>query len=267
MEYSKSFKLDENKKQNLVQNIIRKELDAFTLLINPKVHPRYNQIMTNTDKEHLMKKDIQSLLRRRESLSVRESLSQHDVKTIFKHKGMEAIGLFNWTNLVSNEVAFWILEEIKHQLKVRNEPKQSTTTIDQNPAFSKDLRTMLLGQSKMMDNINQFTQKLNNIEKTMSIVTQKIDVMEETMNNIKGTIQDLKQNENILRLYHDEEEIVMEEEVEPKDQPELKNEPDIEFIDEPDNEYFTATPGKNQLENLVEDLGIQITNDEPQILF
>ena len=113
-----------------------------------------------------------------------------------------------------------------------------------------------------MDNINQFNQKLNNIEKTMSIVTQKIDVMEETMNNIKGTIQDLKQNENILRLYHDEEEIVMEEEVEPKDQPELKN----EFIDE-DNEYFTATPGKNQLENIVEDLEIHMTNDDSQILF
>ena len=264
MECAKSFKLDENKKQNLVQNIIRKELDAFTLLINPKVHPRYNQIMTNTDKEYLMKKDIQSLLRRRESLSVGESLSQHDVETIFKHKGMEAIGLFNWTNLVSNEVAFWILEETKHQLKERNEPKQSTTATDPNTAISKDLRTLLLNQTKMMD---QFAKKLNNIEKTMSIVTQKIDVMEEKMNNIKGTIQDLKQNENLLRLYHDEEEIVMEEEVEPKDQPELKNEPDIEFIDEPDNEYFTATPGKNQLENLVEDLGIQITNDEPQILF
>ena len=259
MEYSKSFKLDENKKQNLVQNIIRKEMDAFTLLINPKVHPRYNQIMTNTDKEHLMKKDIQSLLKRRESLSIRESLSQHDVKTIFKHKGMEAIGLFNWTNLVSNEVAFWILEEIKHQLKERNEPKQSTTATDPNTAISKDLRTLLLNQTKMMD---QFAKKLNNIEKTMSIVTQKIDVMEEKMNNIKGTIQDLKQNENILRLYHDEEEIVMEEEVEPKDQPELKN----EFIDE-DNEYFTATPGKNQLENIVEDLEIQMTNDESQILF
>ena len=137
MDYSKSFKLDENKKQNLVQNIIRMEMDAFTLLINPKVHPRYNQIMTNTDKEHLMKKDIQSLLRRRESLSVRESLSQHDVKTIFKNKGLEAIELFNWTNLVSNEVAFWILEETKHQLKERNEPKQSTTATDQKSSYFK----------------------------------------------------------------------------------------------------------------------------------
>ena len=259
MECAKSFKLDDNKKQNLVQNIIRKELDAFTLLINPKVHPRHNQIMINTDKQHLMKKDIQSLLKRRETLSVRESLSQHDVKTIFKHKGMEAIGLFNWTNLVSNEVAFWILEEIKHQLKVRNEPKQSTTTIDQNPAISKDLRAMLLGQSQMMDNINQFTQKMNNMEKTMNIVTQKMNIMEETLNNIKGTIQDLKQNENLLRLYHEEEEIVMEEEVEPNDQPELKNEPEIEFIDEPD--IVPATPGKDQLADLVDDLGIQITND------
>ena len=108
---------------------------------------------------------------------------------------------------------------------------------------------------------------MNNMEKTMSIVTQKMNIMEETLNNIKGTIQDLKQNENLLRLYHKEEEIVMEEEVEANDQPELKNEPDIEFIDEPDNEYFTATPGKNQLADLVDDLGIQITNDEPQILF
>ena len=241
MECAKSFKLDDNKKQNLVQNIIRKELDAFTFLNNPKTHPRYQQIMVNTVKENLMKKDIQSLLKRRETLAARDSLSIEDVKWIFKHQGMEAIASFNWTNLVSNEVAFWILEEIKYQLKVRNQPKQSTTTnIDQNPAISK----MLLGQSQMMDNINQFIQKMNNIEKTMSIVTQKISIMEETMNNIKGTIQDLKQNENLLRLYPEEEEIVMEEEVEPKDQPELKNEPDIEFIDEPDNEYFNATQGK-----------------------
>ena len=55
-----------------------------------------------------------------------------DVKWIFKHQGKEAISSFNWTNLVSNEVAFWILEEIKHQLKERNEPKQSTTATDPN---------------------------------------------------------------------------------------------------------------------------------------
>ena len=191
-----------------------------------------------------------------------------DIKKIFKDQGIEAIAAFNWTDLVSNEVAFWILEEIKNQLKVKNKPKQSTTaSIDQNPSILKELKIMMLGQTKMMDNFNQFTQKMNNMEKTMSTLTQKMNIMEETLNNIKGTIQELKQNENLLRLYHDEEEIVMEEEVEPKDQPELKNEPDIEFIDEPDNEYFTATPGKNQFENLVEDLGIQITNDEPQILF
>ena len=189
MEYSKSFKLDENKKQNLVQNIIRKELDAFTLLNDPKFHPRYKQIMANTDKENLMKKDIQSLLRRRESLNQRDSLSMDDIKKIFKDQGIEAIAAFNWTDLVSNEVAFWILEEIKNQLKVRNEPKQSTTaSIDQNPSILKELRIMMLGQSQMMDNINQFTQKLNNTEKTMNIVTQKMNIMEETLNNIKGTI-------------------------------------------------------------------------------
>ena len=118
MECAKTFKLHDNRKQNLVQNIIRKELDAFTLLNDPKFHPRYKQIIANTNKEELMKKDIQSLLRRRESLNQRHSLSVDDIKKIFKDQGIEAVAAFNWTDLISNEVAFWILGEIKNQLKI-----------------------------------------------------------------------------------------------------------------------------------------------------
>ena len=51
-----------------------------------------------------------------------------DIKKIFKDQGMEAVAAFNWTDLVSNEVAFCILEEIKNQLKERNEPKKQLTS-------------------------------------------------------------------------------------------------------------------------------------------
>ena len=190
MEYSKSFKLDESKKMNLVQSIIRLELKAFSLLNDKKFHPRYKQIIAYTNKEELMKKDIQSLLRRRESLNQRDSLSMDDIKKIFKDQGIEAVAAFNWTDLVYNEAAFWILEEIKNQLKERNEPKQSTSaSIDQNPSTLKELRIMMLGQGKMMDNFYQFDLKMNNMEKTMSTMTQKMNIMEEKMNNINKTIQ------------------------------------------------------------------------------
>ena len=82
MEYSKSFKLDESKKMNLVQGIIRLELNAFSLLNEKKSYPRYKQIIANTNNEELKKKDIQSLLRRRESLNQRHSLSIDDIKNI-----------------------------------------------------------------------------------------------------------------------------------------------------------------------------------------
>ena len=62
--------------------------------------------------------------------------------------------------------------------------------------------------------------------------------------------------------YAEQEDDVMEEEVELNDQLELKNEPEIEFIDEPDIEYVPATPGKDQLADLVDTLVIKISNDE-----
>ena len=69
--------------------------------------------------------------------------------------------------MVSNEVALWILEEIKNQLKGRNEHKKQSTTasVDQNPSILKELKIIMFGQSKMMDNFNQLTQKGNKMEK------------------------------------------------------------------------------------------------------
>ena len=95
-----------------------------------------------------------------------------DIKKIFKDQGIEAVAAFNWTDLVSNEVALWILEEIKNQLKGRNEHKKQSTTasVDQNPSILKELKIIMFGQSKMMDNFNQLTQKGNKMEKTMSIM-------------------------------------------------------------------------------------------------
>ena len=52
--------------------------------------------------------------------------------------------------------------------------------------------------------------------------------------------------------YPVEEEVVMEEEAEPNNEPELNDEPDIELIEPP------TTPGKGQLADLVDDLGIEI---------
>ena len=51
-------------------------------------------------------------------MNQRDSLPVEDIKKIFKDQGIEAIAAFNWTDLISNEVAFWILGEIKNQLKI-----------------------------------------------------------------------------------------------------------------------------------------------------
>ena len=106
-----------NQKHKLVQSIIIQELKAFDLLSDDKAHPRYKQIIANTSKDDLLKKDTQTLLKRREKLNERDSLTPDDIKKIFQDKKHEAIDCFNWTELICKEIAFPILHEIKKQVQ------------------------------------------------------------------------------------------------------------------------------------------------------
>ena len=161
---------DIKRKLRLVQGIIHLELRAFHLLSDKTSHPRYKQIIANTDKEELMKRDIQTLLKRRETLNQRDSLTAEDIRKIFKEKKTEAISAFDWTELVHNKVAFQIVEELKKQLAevngAKTAPQPSNKPQNQAPQ-DKDTKKIMDNLTWIMDGINQLTTEMSTLGKSI----------------------------------------------------------------------------------------------------
>ena len=80
--------MEANKKRKLklIHEIVDMECKGYSYLTNKKTHPRYKKILVHTDMEELMKKDIHTLLKRKETLNNREALSPEDIKKIFQEK-------------------------------------------------------------------------------------------------------------------------------------------------------------------------------------
>ena len=115
-----------------------------------------------------MKRDTQSLLKRRERLNERNSLTEDDIQKIFKDRKYEAINCFDWTELICNETAFCILEEVKKQLQTKTKEESENDTIEGNQCHgSKDKNMVLLGQARIIDGQNQILKQINDLAKTI----------------------------------------------------------------------------------------------------
>ena len=168
--------MEENKKRKLkrIHEIVDMECKGYSYLTNKKTHPRYKKILVHTDMEELMKKDIHTLLKRKETLNNREALSPEDIKKIFQEKKVEAISAFNWNNLMHNEVGFQVIEELRKQIKQLKEEKE---VVPSHKIQSKDMTkvlkqvTILTGTIKQMaEEITQIKEKLQELQ-----VLQKLD--------------------------------------------------------------------------------------------
>ena len=121
-----------------------------------------------------MKKDIHTLLKRKETLNNREALSPEDIKKIFQEKKVDAISPFNWNNLMYNEVGFQVIEELRKQIKQLKEEKEVVPSHKiQNKDMTEVLKqvTILTGTIKQMaEEITQIKEKLQELQ-----VLQQLD--------------------------------------------------------------------------------------------
>ena len=157
----------------------------------------------------LMRKDVQTLLKRRDTLNQREALTIEDIKKICKTKN--AINAFDWTAMVNDAKAFNILEEIKQQLeegfkikqqtKERNEGEGSNASDNQQGDVSreKDPRKIMMGQARILSALNQITVEMgvlqNYVQEIKENATSIVVQGDQLQNLIDGVGIDSENNE------------------------------------------------------------------------
>ena len=201
--------MEANKKRKLklIHEIVDTECKAFQYLTNKKTHPRYKTILANTEMEELMKKDIHTLLKRKETLNNRDALSSEDIKKIFQEKKVEAISAFNWNNLMYNAVGFQVVEELGKQIKqfkeekevviVKEVPSQTTQNKDMTEVLKQV--TILMGTIKQMaGEITQTKEKLQELQ-----VLQQLDDDPDEIQKIENDEINMDHNDELKQLMED----------------------------------------------------------------
>ena len=157
--------------------------------------------------EELMKKDIHTLLKRKETLNNRDALSSEDIKKIFQEKKVEAISAFNWNNLMYNAVGFQVVEELGKQIKqfkeekevviVKEVPSQTTQNKDMTEVLKQV--TILMGTIKQMaKEITQIKEKLQELQ-----VLQQLDDEQDEIRKIENDEINMDHNDDLKKLMED----------------------------------------------------------------
>ena len=157
--------------------------------------------------EELMKKDIHTLLKRKETLNNRDALSSEDIKKIFQEKKVEAISAFNWNNLMYNAVGFQVVEELGKQIKqfkeekevviVKEVPSQTTQNKDMTEVLKQV--TILMGTIKQMaKEITQIKEKLQELQ-----VLQQLDDEPDEIQKIENDEINMDHNDELKQLMED----------------------------------------------------------------
>ena len=157
--------------------------------------------------EELMKKDIHTLLKRKETLNNREALSPEDIKKIFQEKKVEAISAFNWNNLMYNEVGFQVVEELKKQIKQFKEEKEVVIVKDvpSNTTQNKDIAEVLKQVTTLTGTIKQMAEEISQIkEKLQELqVLQQLDGEQDEIQKIRNDEINMDQNDELKQLMED----------------------------------------------------------------
>ena len=201
------MEVNKKRKLKLIHEIVDMECKAFQYLTNKKTHPRYKKILVNTEMEELMKKDIHTLLKRKETLNNRDALSSEDIKKIFQEKKVEAISAFNWNNLMYNEVGFQVVEELRKQIKQFKEEKEVVIVkeVPSQKILNKDMTevlkqvTILTGTIKQMaGEITQIKEKLQELQ-----VLQQLDDEPDEIQKIENDGINMDHNDELKQLMED----------------------------------------------------------------
>ena len=201
--------MEANKKRKLklIHEIVDMECKGYSYLTNKKTHPRYKKILVHTDMEELMKKDIHTLLKRKETLNNREALSPEDIKKIFQEKKVEAISAFNWNNLMHNEVGFQVVEELKKQIKQFKEEKEVVIVkeVPSNTTQNKDIAEVLKQVTTLTGTIKQMAEEISQIkEKLQELqVLQQLDGEQDEIQKIRNDEINMDQNDELKQLMED----------------------------------------------------------------
>ena len=157
--------------------------------------------------EELMKKDIHTLLKRKETLNNRDALSSEDIKKIFQEKKVEAISAFNWNNLMYNEVGFQVVEELKKQIKQFKEEKEVVIVkeVPSNTTQNKDIAEVLKQVTTLTGTIKQMAEEISQIKEQLQElqVLQQLDGEQDEIQKIRNDEINMDQNDELKQLMED----------------------------------------------------------------